>query len=93
MDFVRERILAPSSMESTTYSPVEAEKTGRFSQAWSEPGRLISYVMNERGAGVIGGAGGILTNSEDLVSMMISLKSSHYNNSVTLAGTVAPRAP
>lgn len=76
-EFARERIFRPLGMNATTMSPTEAEHSGQLSHAWSAPlltssgdairGRRIPFWLTEETAEFVSGAGGIISNVEDMV--------------------------
>ena len=69
-DYVQERILSPLNMSSTTFSPDEAFETGRRSQSWTGPGRLIPFWMTDDMTDLAAGMGGLVSNVEDLVCIL-----------------------
>lgn len=71
VSFVISRIFAPLGMTSSTFSPAEADATGRRSQAWSEGGRRIPHWETEEIKELSAGPGGITTNAEDMVRTQI----------------------
>lgn len=76
-EFARERIFRPLGMNATTMSPTEAEYSGQLSHAWSAPvlnstvqtsrGRRIPFWLSDETAEFVSGAGGIISNVEDMV--------------------------
>lgn len=76
-EFVRERIFQPLGMHSTTMSPAEATRFGNLSHAWSSPllngsnhtidGRRMPFWFAEETARLSSGAGGVISNAEDMV--------------------------
>lgn len=76
-EFARERIFRPLGINATTMSPTEAEHSGELSHAWSAPlltssgdtirGRRIPFWLSEETAEFVSGAGGIISNVEDMV--------------------------
>ena len=70
--FVRERIFKPLKMTSTTYSGKEAKLTGNFSHAFtlheSNIRRIPFPFEDENISEFIAGAGGIISNTGDMVS-------------------------
>lgn len=76
-EFVRERIFQPLGMHSTTMSPAEATQSGNLSHAWSPPllngsnhtidGRRLPFWFAEETARISSGAGGVISNAEDMV--------------------------
>ncbi|THH28090.1 hypothetical protein EUX98_g6096, partial [Antrodiella citrinella] len=72
--FVKERIFLPLRMMSTTFSVQEAERTGRFSHAFTENMRRIPFWFEEPSAvDIIAGAGGILSTSVDMTKWLAML--------------------
>lgn len=82
-EFAKERIFKPLGMDATTMSPTEAERSGHLSQSWSTPlldsnnqkkgGRRIPYWFSEETQELIGGAGAIISNVEDMVCDYLNL--------------------
>lgn len=70
VDYVRERILAPLNMTSTTFSPQEALETGRRSQSWTGLGRLIPFWMTDEMTDMAAGMGGLVSSVEDMVCIL-----------------------
>lgn len=66
--FVSERIFKPLGMQSTTFTPSEAVRSGKMSQAWTLTGRRIPQWFDDEVAGVIAGAGGVISSAADIVS-------------------------
>ncbi len=68
-DFVQQRIFDPLNMTSTTYRGDEAEASGLLSHSWDAQGRRIPYwFRGEPLSELIAGAGGIISNTIDMVS-------------------------
>ncbi|KAM5536134.1 hypothetical protein V8D89_010233 [Ganoderma adspersum] len=66
-EFVKERILDPLNMTSTTYSTQEANSTGHLSQSWAFVGRRIPIIIEDPAtSNLIAGAGGVLSNAVDM---------------------------
>lgn len=77
-DFVKERILDPLNMTSTTYSAQEANSTGHLSQSWAFVGRRIPIIIEDAAtSNLIAGAGGLLSNAVDMVRASSSTACSH----------------
>ena len=68
MDFVKDRILTPLNMTSTTFSESEASQDGKLSQAWTAFGRRIPFWMPDDRVLLNAGPGGIISNAVDMVS-------------------------
>ncbi|KAJ7060513.1 beta-lactamase/transpeptidase-like protein [Mycena amicta] len=67
-DFVEQRIFKPLNMTSSTMHPDVANATGRFSQTWSPLNRRrIPFFLSEHSADLMAGAGGVISDVEDLV--------------------------
>lgn len=66
--FVKERIWDKLNMSHSTFSDAEATKTGRFTQAWHQGKRRVPFWFDDDTIDLIGGAGGIITSTEDIVS-------------------------
>ncbi|KAJ7049644.1 hypothetical protein C8F01DRAFT_1349343 [Mycena amicta] len=67
-DFVEQRIFKPLKMTSSTMHPDVANATGRFSQTRSPLNRrCIPFFLSEHSADLMAGAGGVISNVEDLV--------------------------
>ena len=67
-DFVTDRIFKPLGMDSTTFSPNEAAKSGQLTQTWTGHGRRIPYWISEDQKEFNAGAGGVISSVIDLVS-------------------------
>jgi CubicO group peptidase (beta-lactamase class C family) len=65
--FMSGRIFQPLNMTSTFYSFATANSTGRLSESFTPYGRRIPHWFNKDDMSVIGGAGGILSTTTDLV--------------------------
>jgi len=72
-DFVTSRIFKPLGMTSSTYSIDGAIKTGRFTDTWTEFGRLIPPWMEDEFEDLMAGPGGIISSVEELVSHAIGV--------------------
>lgn len=68
VSFVKERILNPLNMTSTTFSPSEAVKSGEMTQSWTNQGRRIPQWFTEDMKSLNAGPGGLISNVEDMVS-------------------------
>ena len=66
--FVSSRILAPLNMSSTTFSPSKAAQGGWLTQTWTRDARRIPFWFSDEVADLFAGAGGIISNAEDMVS-------------------------
>lgn len=76
-EFAKERIFNPLDMHATTMSPTEAERSGNLSHSWTvslpdsngrrKDGRCIPYWFSEETMQLIGGAGAIISNVENMV--------------------------
>jgi len=77
--FVKDRILSPLGMSSTTLHPEEAYKSGNAAQLWvREAGRarnetrVVPWYLTEGGVdGPVAGPAGVISNSQDLVRPML----------------------
>lgn len=69
-DFVKERIFKPLGMSTTTFSRAEAANTGLLTHGWSSQGRRLPYWLSDEKIDVLGGPGGIISSSVDMVSML-----------------------
>ncbi|KAJ6510503.1 beta-lactamase/transpeptidase-like protein [Mycena sanguinolenta] len=67
-DFVEERILLPLRMSSSTLYLNRAFESGKFTQSWTQSRRRIPFFMPEHTADLIAGAGGVMSNAEDMVN-------------------------
>lgn len=67
VDYASEHIFEPLGMNSTTFSPSRAYASGNLSQSWTGHGQRIPYCILEESTDVIAGAGGIISNTVDLV--------------------------
>ena len=67
--FVEERIFAPLGMTSTTFSPAEAEASGKFTQGWTQQGRRLPECFDEETAISMAGPGGVISNAVDMVCL------------------------
>ncbi|KAI0042675.1 beta-lactamase/transpeptidase-like protein [Auriscalpium vulgare] len=65
-EFVEDRIFKPLGMRSTTYSPKEAQNSGRVTQTWTSFGRRIPGLYPEEQVKLMAGPGGIISNVEDM---------------------------
>jgi len=72
-DFVTSRIFKPLGMTSSTYSIDAAIKTGRFTDTWTEFGRLIPHWMETEFEDLVAGPGGVISSVKDLVSHTIGV--------------------
>ncbi|KAF7328950.1 Beta-lactamase domain-containing protein [Mycena venus] len=75
-DFVEERILKPLGMTSSTLYPNRAIESGKFTQSWTPSRRRIPFFMPEHTADLIAGAGGVMSNVEDMVKWIKMLLNS-----------------
>ena len=66
-DFVKTRIFEPLGMSSTTFSPSDAAASGVLTQTWTRGMRRIPFVFPDQTAELFAGAGGIVSNTEDMV--------------------------
>ena len=73
MSFVEERIFAPLGMTSTTFSPAEAEASGKFTQGWTKQGRRLPECFDEETAISMAGPGSIISNAVDMVGLYTPL--------------------
>jgi len=65
-DFVTSRIFKPLGMTSSTYSIDAAIQTGRFTDTWTEFGRLIPSWMEDEFEDLMAGPGGVISSVEEL---------------------------
>ena len=72
-DFVTSRIFKPLGMTSSVYSIDAAIKTGRFTDTWTEFGRLIPPWIEAEFEDIIAGPGGVISSVKDLVSHTIGV--------------------
>ncbi|KAF7361335.1 Beta-lactamase domain-containing protein [Mycena sanguinolenta] len=75
-DFVEERILRPLRMGSSTLYPNRAFEDGKFTQSWTQSRRRIPFFMPEHTAELIAGAGGVMSNVEDMMNWVKMLLNS-----------------
>ncbi|KAF7328948.1 Beta-lactamase domain-containing protein [Mycena venus] len=75
-DFVEERILKPLGMTSSTLHPNRAIESGKFTQSWTPSRRRIPSFMPEHTADLTAGAGGVMSNVEDMVKWIKMLLNS-----------------
>ncbi|KAF8557186.1 beta-lactamase/transpeptidase-like protein [Imleria badia] len=64
--FVEERIFAPLGMTSSTFSPIKAEASDKFTQGWTKDGRRVPECFTEETTFVMAGPGGIISNAVDM---------------------------
>ncbi|EJD02324.1 beta-lactamase/transpeptidase-like protein [Fomitiporia mediterranea MF3/22] len=65
-NYTAERIFKPLGMESTTYSPDVAAKSGKLTHTWTAHGQRIPYSILEEEKDLIAGPGGVISNVVDL---------------------------
>ncbi|KAF7326571.1 Beta-lactamase domain-containing protein [Mycena sanguinolenta] len=75
-DFLEERILLPLRMSSSTLYPDRAFESGKFTQSWTPSRRRIPFWMPEHTADLLAGAGGVMSNVEDMVNWVKMLLNS-----------------
>ena len=68
--FVEDRIFAPLGMTSSTFSPTQAEASGKFTQGWTKEGRRVPECFSEEMAFVMAGPGGIISSAVDMVGTL-----------------------
>ena len=71
-DFVKERIFDPIGMWDTTYSPAEATRSGKLTQAWTAEGRRIPFWFPDSAMELNAGPGGVISNVVDLVAWIFA---------------------
>ncbi|KAI0326062.1 beta-lactamase/transpeptidase-like protein [Cubamyces sp. BRFM 1775] len=74
--FVAERIFEPLNMTSTSFSPSEAAKTGRLTQTWTRGVRRVPFWMSDAEDDLFAGAGGAISNVEDMTKWLATLLNS-----------------
>ena len=79
--FVAERIFKPLNMTSTSFSPSEAAKTGRLTQTWTRGVRRVPFWMSDAEDDLFAGAGGAISNVEDMVGCALFIVSDRARNS------------
>lgn len=67
-DYIQERIWSPLNMSMTTFSPDKALQTGKRTESWSGSGRRIPFWFSDDMLALNAGAGGVISNVEDLVN-------------------------
>jgi len=65
-DFVTSRIFKPLGMTSSTYSIDAAIQTGKFTETWTEFGRLIPPWIEDGFEDLVAGPAGVISSVEDL---------------------------
>ncbi|VDB99692.1 unnamed protein product [Peniophora sp. CBMAI 1063] len=63
--FMRDRIFAPLNT-SLTYSPAEAQNSGRATQTWTKDGRALPWWFTEDDYKLSAGPGGVIADTEGL---------------------------
>jgi CubicO group peptidase (beta-lactamase class C family) len=72
--FIKNEILEPLLMSSTTFSEKEAKKSGHLSHSWDGfSDRVVPYWFSEPDANFIHGAGGMVSNVNDMVCCRLPL--------------------
>ena len=71
ISFVGDRVFEPLGMKSSTFSPVEANHSGRLTQSWTAHSQRIPYWIPEEAVETIAGPGGVISSVEDLVSQWL----------------------
>lgn len=72
--FARERIWEPLNMNSTTFSPVQAAKSGKRTQTWTADGRRIPFWFSDDDmVDLNAGPGGVISNVVDMVGSNLLL--------------------
>ncbi|TBU44391.1 beta-lactamase/transpeptidase-like protein [Dichomitus squalens] len=71
--FASSRIFAPLHMNSTTFSPSKAAKTGRLTQTWTRGVRRVPFWFSDEVADLFAGAGGIISSAEDVTKWLAVL--------------------
>ncbi|KAH9889349.1 beta-lactamase/transpeptidase-like protein [Cubamyces lactineus] len=77
--FVAERIFKPLNMTSTSFSPSEAAKTGRLTQTWTRGVRRVPFWMSDAEDDLFAGAGGAISNVEDMTKWLATLLNGGVN--------------
>ena len=67
-EFIKKRILLPLGMNKTTFYSSQVEDSG-LSQSFTPHNRRIPYWLPDNTVDLIAGAGGIISNAVDLVSI------------------------
>jgi CubicO group peptidase (beta-lactamase class C family) len=67
--FVEDRIFTPLGMSSSTFSPVKATQTGKFTQGWTSSGRLLPEWFQEDMVMLMAGAGGVISSAIDMAGV------------------------
>ncbi|KAF7361230.1 Beta-lactamase domain-containing protein [Mycena sanguinolenta] len=75
-DFLEERISLPLRMSSSTLYPNRAFESRKFTQSWTPSRRRIPFWMPEHTADLLAGAGGVMSNVEDMVNWVKMLLNS-----------------
>lgn len=69
--YIQERIWGPLNMSSTTFSPTKALLSGKRTESWTSFGWLIPFWFSEVLLDLIAGAGGVISNVEDMVGISL----------------------
>lgn len=67
--YIQERIFNPLNMNKTTFSAAKASQSGKLTESWTSFGRLIPSWFPDDEIDLLAGAGGIISNVEDMVSI------------------------
>ncbi|GJE94211.1 beta-lactamase/transpeptidase-like protein [Phanerochaete sordida] len=73
MEFVKERILDPLGMTSTTFDPEEAARGGRLTQTWTADGRRLPVWFTGNTVELAAGAGGVISSAVDMTKWLRTL--------------------
>ncbi|KAG1846985.1 beta-lactamase/transpeptidase-like protein [Suillus subalutaceus] len=82
--FVEDRIFTPLGMTSSTFSPAKAGKTGRFTQGWTNSGRLIPQCFTEEIVTLMAGAGGVISSAVDMSKWVALWLNKGVHNNITV---------
>ncbi|KAL5529636.1 hypothetical protein ACEPAG_5621 [Sanghuangporus baumii] len=85
IDFATERIFRPLGMNSTTFSPDEAARSGKVTQSWTAHGQRIPYWILEEEKESTAGPGGIISSVVDISKWLGALlKAASSENSESI---------
>ncbi|KII95457.1 hypothetical protein PLICRDRAFT_170107 [Plicaturopsis crispa FD-325 SS-3] len=89
-EFVKDRIITPLNMSSTTYSLAAAKGQGKMTQAWTQTGRRIPQWLPDELMDLNAGPGGVISSAEDMAKWVSTLLNSGVNARTNV--TVIPKS-